>query len=200
MIHRFSISNDSSTRTVSGQKLGSRSDMEQIHPLIQLHDDESVDHGYAAGIADEIINISGGVVLVYTRAESQSFDKVYEEEPDPVYRPPVRLKAYFPPQPIAAQLTPWGVDVENKATVVFSKVQVYKEFGSRMIIIGDVIELPYNASGIRPDKFRVLNSFDSGNFRYQWLYWSCQVENLTDDITVEPDNAGPYTPRNVVDP
>ncbi len=188
MIHRFSRTGESSTRIVPSQScLGFRSEMERTHPLHQLHDDASADHGLAASIADEIINISGGESLVYARADSQSYDDVYDEEPDPVYRPAKILKAYFPPQPIAAQLTPWGIDVENQATIVFSKEQVYREFGDRMIIIGDVIEQPYNASGVSPDKFRVLNAFDSGNFRYNWLYWSCNVENLTDDITVEPD-------------
>ena len=189
MIHRFSRTDESATRIASRQQqMGQRSEMERTHPLLQIHDSESADHGLAATISDEIINISGGEVLVYARAESQSYDKVYDEEPDPVYRPAVRLKAYFPPQPIAAQLTQWGLDVENKATVVFAKEQVIKEFGDRMIRIGDVIDLPYNASGIRQNRYRVLNAFDSGNFKYNWLYWSCHVENLTDDITIEPDD------------
>jgi len=188
MIHRFSKGKETATRIGARQsQMGFRSDVERTHPLLQLHDSESVDHGLAATISDEIINISGGEVLVYARAESQSYDDVYDEEPDPVYKRPIRIKAYFPPQPIAAQLVPWGLDVENQATVVFAKEQVIAEFGERMITIGDVIELPYNASGIRLDRYRVLNAFDSGNFRYNWLYWSCQVENLTDDITIGPN-------------
>ena len=187
MIHRFSWVGEEGMRIAAGQKLGTRSDMERTHPLIQIHDTNNADHGLAASISDEIINISGASVLVYVRAESESYDDVYDEEPDPVYKRPKRLKAYFPPQPISAQLGPWGIDVENKATVVFSKEQVYREFGDRMVKIGDVIELPYNGSGIRLDRFRVLNAFDFGNFKFNWLYWNCQCENLTNDITVEPE-------------
>ena len=181
MIHRFSQGTPPGTPTTF------RNDMDVMYPAIQLHDADSADHGLAASISNEIINISGAEVLIYTRAESQTYDDVYDEEPDPVYRRPKRLKAYFPPQPIAAQLVPWGIDVENQSTIVFSKGHVKAEFGDRMIIIGDVIELPYNASGIRLDRYRVLNAFDSGNFRYEWLYWSCFIENLTDDITIDPN-------------
>ena len=188
MIHRFSQSGDDIVR-VAAKPLGQRGEMEEQYPLIQLHDAQSEDHDLVGSIASEIINISGGVVVVYVRTDQSAFDPVYEEEPDPIYKAGRRLKAYFAPQPIAAQLTPFGLDVENKATIVFSKHQIYREFSDRMIRIGDVIQVPYNASGIKPDKYRILNAFDSGNFRYEWLYWSCQVENLTDDITIEPDNS-----------
>jgi len=188
MIHRFSKSAETITRIAPGQqRIGHRDDIAKSNPLIQLHDSESLDHGLAGSIAEEIININGGQVVVYARTDSESFDEVYEEDPDPTYKAGKRLKAYFVPQPISAQLTPWGVDVENQATVVFSKEQVRGEFGDRMIRIGDVVELPYNASAVRPDRYRVLNAFDSGNFKYNWLYWSCNVENLTDDITIEPE-------------
>jgi len=187
MIHRFSKGGDATRVAAGQQRIGHRTDMQRTNPLIQLHDSESLDHTLAADIADEIVNISGAEVIVYIRTDSESYDEVYEEDPDPTYKSGIRMKAYFAPQPIAAQLTPWGIDVENQTTVVFGKERVYAEFGDRMIRIGDIIELPYNASGIRPDRFRVLNAFDSGNFRYNWLYWSCQVENITNDITIDID-------------
>lgn len=189
MIHRFSQENTEITRVAPGQtRIGFRSDVQKQNPLIQLHDAQSKDHIFSGSIADEIINISGAEVIVYIRTDSESYDEVWEEDADPTYKSGRRMKAYFAPQPIAAQLTPWGVDVENQAVVIFSKEHVYKEFSERMIRIGDIIELPYNASGIRPDRFRVLNAFDSGNFRYNWLYWSCNVENITDDITIDIDH------------
>ena len=189
MIHRFSQNPDEATRLVPGQqRLGFRSDMEREHPLIQLHDTDSADHAFVASIAAEITNIAGADVIVYPRTESESYDQVYEEDPDPTYKNGKHLKAYFVPQPIAAQLTPFGVDAPNQTTVVFNKEQVYKEFGNRMIRIGDIVSLPYNASGLKPDRYRVLNAFDSGNFRYNWLYWSCVVETLTDDSIVDIDH------------
>ena len=185
MIHRFSQSDSS---VVPSQGLDRRTDMEQAHPLIQQHDDQSVDHGLAKSLASELINISGAEVTVYIRTRGEGYDEVYDEEADPVYKSGKRLKAFFAPKPIEAQLTPWGLDAENKATIIFDRNQVISEFGSRMIMMDDVIEIPYNAAGIKPDRYRVLNASDSGNFRYQWLYWSCQIENLTNDITVEPDS------------
>ena len=189
MIHRFSKNGGDATRIGSGQaRVGIRTEMERTHPLIQLHDSESADHSLAVSVADEIVNISGADVIVYIRTDSELYDDVYEEDPDPTYESGKHLKGYFVPQPIAVQLTPWGVDVENQTTVVFNKERVYADFGKRMVRIGDLIELPYNASGINPDRFRVLNAFDSGNFRYNWLYWSCQVENITNDTTIDIDH------------
>lgn len=190
MIHRFSSTSTESNKSLAGQaRIGFRDDISKRNPLIQLHDTESLDHTLVATIGDEITNISGAEVIVYLRTDHEGFDDVYEEDANPTYKSGVRLKAYFVPQPISAQLTPWGVDVENQSTVVFSKEEVIREFGDRLIRIGDVIALPYNAAGIKPDKYRVLNAFDSGNYRYKWLYWSCYVENIPDDITIDVDNS-----------
>lgn len=187
MIHRFSNDGEP-TKTPGQQKLSTRSDMEEKYPLIQLHDNQSVDHSMVGSLAQEIINISGAEVVVYPRTNSESYDEVYEEDPDPTYGAGHKMKAYFSPKPIAAELTQWGVDAPNQTTVVFSREQVYKEFGDRMIRIGDLISLPYHGAGIKPDKYRVLNAADAGNFRYTWLYWSCQVENITNDETIDTDN------------
>ena len=36
-----------------------------------------------------------------------------------------------------------------------------------------------------------MNATPSGNFRYIWLYFTCQVEILTADITVRPEEDMP---------
>ena len=182
MIHSFS---QDGPLIPANQSITTDYDIQQTNPLIQIHNPDSPDLAFAAKIAQELVNISGAEVKVYARTNSESYDEVYEEDPDPTYKRPKTLKAYFVPQPLAAQLTPWGVDVENQTTVVFNKDAVYNEFGERMIRIGDIIELPYNASTIKPDRYRVLNAFDSSNFRYSWLYWSCKVENITDDRVID---------------
>ena len=188
MIHRFSQDSEATRVAPSQGRLQARSDMEQEHPLIQLHDAGSADHILAGSIAKEIVNIAGGDVTVYPRTSSEHYDDVWEEDPDPTYGSGHHLKAWFAPQPIEAQLTPWGVDAPNQTKVSFSKEQVFKEFGQRMIRIGDIIELPYGGSGIKPDRFRVLNAADAGNFKYNWLYWTCQVENITNDETIDIDH------------
>lgn len=188
MIHSFSQTPDDINKIVPSQGRDRRSDVERAHPLIQLHNQDSKDLGFVGSIADELINISGALVTVYIRTDSESYDKVYEEDPDPTYKDGKLLKAYFVPQPIASQLTPFGVDTPNQTTVVFSRERVFREFGDRMIRIGDLIAVPYNAMSVKMDRYRVLNAFDSGNFRYNWLYWSCLVENITDDDTIDIDH------------
>ena len=81
----------------------------------------------------------------------------------------------------------WGVDLENNRTEVFFRHrQLYELFNDRMLRTGDVLHLPYNAASVNPDYYRIVNATPSGNFRYIWLYFTCQVEVLTADITVRP--------------
>ncbi len=166
-----------------------QSNMEKQHSPLQLHDPANPDHGFVRSIAEEIVNISGASLVVYIRTDN-SFDDVWEEDADPTYYPGERIKGYFAPQPKETELTPWGADTPNATKVTFSRSAVINQFGDRMIRIGDVIELPYNARGaVKPDRYRVLNAADAGQFRYEWFYWDCAVESITDDITIDPDFA-----------
>lgn len=187
MIYRFSrIITSPETHVVGQKNVGFRSDVEREFPLIQLHDPDSPDIAFAINIAEEMINISGALVEVYQRTDNNSYDDVWEEDPDPTYKSGVKLKGYFVPQPIAVQLTPWGLDAPNQTTIMFSRKRILQEFGEkRMIRAGDIIQLPYDGALLRPQRYRVLNSADAGNFRYTWLYFSCIVESITDDETLD---------------
>jgi hypothetical protein len=138
----------------------------------------------AARIADELVNISGADVVVYVRTDN-NYDEVWEEDPDPTYQAGKPMKAFFVPQPLAVQLTMFGQDAPNQTTAVFARDRVLTQFGKRMLRKGDIIDLPYNSVAVRPGKYRVLSAFDSGNFRYTWLYFSCLCENVVDDKALE---------------
>lgn len=189
-IHRFAIS----TGQLSADKFSTvlesfRSDVEQRHTPLALHDPESADVRYARLQADEIINISGAEVTVYVRTENADFDSVWDEDADPTYWNPIKIKAFFKPQPLEAELNNWGAEVINKTEVVFSHRHLHEELGERMLRTGDVIQLPFNAAtqAVNPENYRVLNGTPSGNFRYNWLYFTCAVETLTADVTVHPE-------------
>ena len=186
MIHRFSSQAKVHNMIGSQMQPSFRSDVEQHEPLLKVHDPQSNDMAFAMRVAREIIYISGADVYIYPRTPN-SYDNVWEEDADPTYLNRKTLKAYFAPQPTQKQLTPWGVDIENKTTVIFFREDVIKTFGQRMIIEDDIIELPFNTSRQKLDKFRVLNAFDSGQYRYTWLYYSCLVENITNDVAVDVD-------------
>lgn len=183
MIHRFSSTSNSPKPLGQGSSL--RSDIQRVHSPLQIHDPDSRDIVLANRLAQELIHISGASVIVYPRTENESYDKVWEEDADPTYKAGIQIKGWFAPKPTETQLRPWGVDIENQTTVVFCRDEVYQLFKKRMIREGDIIELPYDASLRRLDRFRVLNAFDSGNFRYGWLYYSCVVENITDDKNID---------------
>ena len=172
-----------------------RSDVEQRHSPIQIHNPESADLKLVRLLANEQINVSGAEIKVYIRTDNADYDEVWDEDPDPTYWNPEFMKAYFKPQPIEVELAKWGVDTKNKTEVVFSHFQVFDQFGERMLRAGDVVQLPYNAAAISPKNFRIINATPSGNFRYHWLYLTCTVETLAADITVRPEEDMPSEER-----
>ena len=71
-----------------------------------------------------------------------------------------------------------------------------------MISEGDILLIPHNTMAVTQntdlrdgpgnliERFRVINGFDTGNFKYRWLYWSCLCENITGDPTIDVTFAG----------
>jgi hypothetical protein len=196
MIHQFA----QDTGGVSADRFSSilksfRSDVERRNSPIQIHNPENADLKLARLLADEQINISGAEIKVYIRTDNADYDEVWDEDADPTYWNPEFMKAYFKPQPIEVELAKWGADTKNKTEAIFSHVQVYNQFGERMLRTGDVLQLPYNAAAISPKNFRIINATPSGNFRYHWLYLTCTVETLTADITIRPEEDMPSEER-----
>lgn len=192
-IHRFAVDTGQiSPGTFDAVWQSYRTEAEQRHTKIALHDVEVADIKLARQLADEIINVSGAEMQVYLRTDNNDNDDVWDEDADPTYWNPVPMKAYFKPAPVEVQLEKWGADMgEHRTEVVFSHRQLYEKFQKRMLRPGDVIQLPYNAAAINPKNFRITNATPSGNFRYIWLYYTCQVEILTADITVRPQEDMP---------
>ncbi len=186
-IHRFAVDTGQLSDKFTSVLPSMRTDVEQRHTKIALHDEESADIRLARSLADEMINVSGAEIQLYLRTDNADNDNVWDEDANPTYWDSIPIKAFFKPEPIEIELKKWGVDLENNRTeVVFSHRQLYEEFGERMLRIGDVLHLPYNAANINPEYYRIVNATPSGNFRYVWLYFTCQVEVLTADITVRP--------------
>jgi hypothetical protein len=170
-----------------------RTDVQQRHSQLALHDSNSNDLKLARTRADEMVNISGAEVRVYTRTENGDYDRVWDADPDPTYWNCVLMKAFFKPQPLEIELKKWGAESANKTEVVFSHRQVFEQFGERMLRTGDIVVLPYNSAtqATAPKTYRITNATPSGNFRYNWLYLTCFVEVLTGDITVRPPDENP---------
>jgi len=174
-----------------------RSDEEKVNSPLSVYNHNNPDIAYAERLAEEAINIAGAWVTIFKRAiNSGNKDDTWNEDADPKYERSKRLKGYFAPKPVETQLTKFGVDAENKTTIWFSRANVFKEFGAKMISEGDVIIVPHNTMaviqndaregiGTKMDRYRVLNSSDDGNFKFRWLYWTCVLENLTGDVDID---------------
>lgn len=193
-IHNFAVDTGQVSPAQFDSTLTSyRSDVEQRHTPLALHDTESADVKMARSQAREMINVSGAEVVVYLRTDNSDFDSVWDEDPDPTYWNPINLKGFFKPQPLEAELKQWGAEVVNKTEIVFDHLEIHSLAGERMLRAGDVVQLPYNAAtlALNPKNYRILNATPSGNFRYNWLYLTCQLETLTADITVRPEEDMP---------
>ena len=187
-IHRFGVDTGQVTASTFDTILESfRSESEQRHTPLAIHDVESKDIAVARALAEEMINVSGAEVKVFVRTDNADFDAVWDEDSDPTYWNPIYLKAFFKPEPIETELTKWGADTKNKTEVIFTHYKIHQLLSDRMLRTGDVLQLPYNAAAISPKNYRILNATPSGNFRYTWLYLTCQVETLTADVAVRPE-------------
>jgi hypothetical protein len=177
-----------------------RDEGERLFSPFAVYNHDSPDIAHAERTAEELINISGAWVTIFARSDNRGVqNETWDTDPDPVYKNGVQLKGFFAPEEVKMQLTKWGLDTENKTIIMFSRAVILKEFGKRMVRAGDVIDLPHNTlspaqqadiGGLRNriDKFRVLDSSDSGNFKYRWLYWVCQLEALTGGKTVQVEH------------
>lgn len=161
-----------------------RSTQEQENSPLSIYDKDSPEVLLARSQADETINISGAKIRVYPRTDNSDFDLVWEEDPDPTYLNHYNMKAFFKPANLKIELKKWGIQAEAPTEIVFSHRQVYEALGERMLRAGDVLFLPYNAAAINPTHYRVTNGAPTGNFRYTWLYFTCQAVILKADSTV----------------
>jgi len=189
MLHRFSQNVDpyEAAQPLDGGFVGHRTDIEREHPLVQHHDVESADLQLAMGMATEACNVSGAILNVHQRTNNAGADDVWDEDADPTYWAPIKIKGFFPPGAIEVALKLWGAEAPVPLDIYFSTQNLLHYFGKRILRIGDVIQVPFNAIGnIQPKYFRVVNVTPIGNYRYVWLYQKCTCQSLTGDITVQP--------------
>lgn len=177
-----------------------RSDEEKINSMLSVYNHDNNDIALMERQVEELINISGAWSTIFKRVRNgANRDEIFEEDADPTYQRGIKLKGMFVPQPAEAQLTRWGLDIQNQTTIHYSRAIVYKTFGKLMISEGDIIIIPHNTLtaaqvtdlrdgvGNRMDRYRVIKSSDTVNFKYRWMYWSCLLENLTGDKSIDVD-------------
>lgn len=160
-----------------------RSESEKNDPSIAIFNEDAPEILTARAEVDEIINISGAKIKVYPRTDGHH-DVVWDESPDPTYHNSFEIKAFFKPTPLKIELKKWGIDAQADLEVVFSHRQLFEVMGERMLRNGDVINLPYNSASVNPTNYKILNGAPTGNYRYSWLFFTCQATILKADKTV----------------
>ncbi len=189
-VHEFGSGNFSGADFTSAFQ-GFKSDAQQESSPLSLYNNESKDIQLVRTKAEEQMNIVGAEALIYTRTDNADFDSVWDEDADPTYNSPKGLKAFWKFEQIQTELVKWGVDTKIKLEITFTHMSIYSEFMERMLRPGDVIQIPYGSVPITPKNIRVLNATPTGNYRYAWIYFTCQVEQLTADITVRVEDDMP---------
>jgi hypothetical protein len=160
-----------------------RPEQDKLQSSISVYDEDAPEILTARSQVDEAINISGALVKVYPRTDAFN-DIVWEESPDPTYINHFKLKAFFKPSPLKIDLKKWGIDTQADLEIIFSHRQLYEVVGDRMLRNGDVINIPYNSASINPTHYKILNGSPTSNYRYTWLYFTCQATILKADKTV----------------
>lgn len=166
-----------------------RSDIEKQHTPLSTYNHAKPDYAMAERLAEEAINISGAWVTLYLKEpyiDREGLDDVWDEDADPLYQQGRDLKAWFKVDSLNIELTRWGVDSPLQVTIVFPRAVLAKEVGmDKLLTVGDVIEIPYNAPKLRgPARFRVLNAYDTGMYQYRWLYYTAVCELLPADVAL----------------
>lgn len=167
-----------------------RSDIEKTYTPLSVYNQAKSDYAYAERLAEEAINVGGAFVTIYLKEPNLDKDglaDVWDEDADPLYRQGITTKGWFKVDSLNIEMTRYGVDSPLQTTVTFPRATLAKLVGmERLLTVGDVIELPYNAPKLRgPARFRVLNAYDSGNWHYRWLYYTAVCELLTGDDAVK---------------
>jgi len=165
-----------------------RSDDDKTNPLGALYDHNSPDIAQAEAYALESLRITGAWVTVIPRTEDNKFDKTWNEDSDPTYYSGFDFKAFFAPPAPEITLTKFGIDGANKFEIIFSRSELLGSLGERLLRNGDVIIIPHNSLVLKANRFKVLHSQDSGNYKYRWLYINCTVENMNKDESLAPRN------------
>lgn len=176
-----------------------RSPIEKQSTPLAAFNHAKPDLAFAERLAEESINISGAWVTIYLKEpylDHNDLNDVWDEDPDPIYQVGRDTKAWFKVDSLNIELTRWGVDSPLQITIVFPRAVLAKMVGmDRLLTVGDVIEIPYNAPKLRgPARFRVLNAYDTGMYHYRWLYYSAVCELLPADVALNVphrDNLSP---------
>lgn len=177
-----------------------RSEDDQENSLIAVYDHSNPDIANMEREVLNLVNDSGAWTSIYLRTNDLGqVDETWEEDANPLYMQPKKVKGLFQPDSVATALSKYGIDSKVAFKVNYSRAHLLAVFGPRLIRKGDVIQLPHNTlvqtqntefldgKNNLIDKFRVTEATDTGNFNYRWMYWSCTVENVTGDITVRPE-------------
>lgn len=169
-----------------------RSDVEQYNSKLAIYNNNAPEIATAIKLAQEIINTSGAEVTVYLRTDNDDHDRIWNEDPDPTYWNPYKLKAHYRLEQLETELKKWGIDTSNKLKITFSYDQASRMF-NRPLRTGDVISVVYDCNDgtsklLKPRNYRVVNATPSGNFRFVWLYYTCDTEILNSDMAVRPVN------------
>ena len=202
MIHRFTQQSTDLDILVPAQRYqDNRTEEQQDNPLYQVHDPDAHDVALVYKIAKEMIRVNGAHVEMHTRTDNEDIDGVFDEDADPTYWPAMSFKAFFSPQPLEFELKSWGVDAQNQVEIVFFRDDLFERLGERLARVGDIIEIPYNSvSKHKPRFYRLDNSQETGNFRYMWLYMTCQATLLTGDVNIRPHTHDELPISDYVDP
>lgn len=173
-----------------------RSDAEKLYTPMALYNPDNPDIALVEREAEEMCNISGVISAIYLKTENEAnVDDVWDEDANPVYESPKIVKGVWRPEPLANELTKFGVDANARSIISFSRAVILRTF-HRNLREGDIIAMPQNTAlaDFNLDRqkdllfYRVISAVDDGNYKYRWLYTKCTVEPMSGDSAWVPSS------------
>lgn len=175
-----------------------RTEAEKTLSPLSTFNHSKPDLGYAERYAEEAINLAGAPMRIYLRQIdfSEGIDNDFDEDAHPVYSQPIIIKGYFKPEPKSLELMKFGITAKTTATITFSRAVLLNNpaIGDRLILAGDVIQIPYNDVDEKdegPLTIRVNTTSPTGNYHYRFLYHQVIGEPISADELVAPPQGGP---------
>jgi len=168
-----------------------RTDEQKENSPISLYNHDIPDIALEERRVQELIEISGVPIIAYKykviEHVKDSVQDLWNEEQTKIYDSGTWVKGIVKMDLFQQYLTKFGIDTPLKLNVNFSRTKLLDIFGEELIRVGDVLRIPLNIPGKKfPHYFLVTEAHSSSNFRFRWLYWTCQTVLLVNDDEVRP--------------
>ena len=168
-----------------------RTDEQKENSPLSQYNHENPDIALAERQAQELTELAGVPIIIYKykimEHVKDSVQDLWNEEQTKIYDNGTWAKGLIKMDLFQQYLTKFGIDTPLKLNVNFSRTKLLELFGEELIRVGDVLRIPLNIPGKQfPHYFSVVEAHSASNFKFRWIYWTCQTVLMLNDDEIRP--------------